>query len=266
MFGEAERALFPGAIAAVLAIVGLLTARSRWRLVHLAGLVFGFLGSLGFNGPLYPLLHAVVPGLEAIRVPARFSMVVYLSLGVLAAIGLGALRARLHGTPRLRWLATAAVLCAATAEYSSRIGLAPLPERTALDRLVAALPDAVLLELPLPSAADLGRTHDSLYMYHSVYHWKPLLNGYSGFFPPGYLVLLHELRDLPGDPALRYLVAQGATHIVVHRDLMADAEFDRLHQGFTSARGIRQIAHSRQAPRETLIYEIDRARIGDAGR
>jgi hypothetical protein len=47
---------------------------------------------------------------------------------------------------------------------------------------------------------------------------------------------------------------------------MAAAEFDRLHQGFTSARGLRQIAHYRQAPRETLLYEIDRARIGGAGR
>jgi hypothetical protein len=265
-FGGPERVLFPGACAAAFAIVALFASRSRWRLAYAAGLVFSFLGSLGYNAPLYPLLHAYVPGLDGIRVPARFSTLVYLSLGVLASMGLAAVRSRLGGSPRLRQLATAAVLAAATVEYSSRLGLARVPDRVGIDRQIAELGDAVLLELPLPRADDLGRTHDSRYMYHSIYHWKPLLNGYSGFFPPRYLELLHRLRDLPSGPAIGHLRARGVTHIVVHRDLMTDAQFDRIHQGLTGSGGIRQIAHYRKAPRETLLYEIDRASIGEAGR
>ena len=44
---------------------------------------------------------------------------------------------------------------------------------------------AVLFEFPVHSPAD--RFDENLpYMYFSMSHWAPMVNGYSGFNPPSY--------------------------------------------------------------------------------
>jgi len=99
-----------------------------------------------------------------------------------------------------------------------RPGLAPLPD---LERVpppvyafVASLPagDAIA-ELPLGEPA-----FDVRYMYYSIGHWHPLVNGYTGGLPPDYETLDFALQDLFTRPvrAWQALRTSGASHVIVH--------------------------------------------------
>jgi hypothetical protein len=60
--------------------------------------------------------------------------------------------------------------------------------------------------------------YETQYMFYSTYHWRPLLNGYSGGVPLSYTHLADLLRrpELAPERAWRALVDAGATHAVVH--------------------------------------------------
>ena len=100
--GSLERQLFPGLLAATLAVVGLAKGAPRSRSVPfgIVGL-FAFVLTLGpspflsAQGPPvdlpfpmpYRVLFDYLPGFEAMRVPARFAIAVMLAIGVLAGFG-----------------------------------------------------------------------------------------------------------------------------------------------------------------------------------
>jgi hypothetical protein len=84
------------------------------------------------------------------------------------------------------------------------------------DRL-RALPDAVVLELPLLPRAVAGLPHARA-MLRSTYHWRPLLNGYGSYYPAGFAERMETARRLPDDAdALEALVREaGLTHLLVN--------------------------------------------------
>jgi hypothetical protein len=174
----------------------------------------------------YGLLYEYVPGFEGVRAPARLAMVVTFMLAVLGGYGAAVLA---------RWKWGSRVLCAVAAMF--------LLEGTAVPFLVNGvtppsgfhapearlyrparapaiyheaerqLGDGVLAELPLGYP-----DFDLRAMYYSTVHWRPILNGYSGFYPPHYGQLAFALGELPRHPelSLEALRAAGATHVLVH--------------------------------------------------
>jgi hypothetical protein len=74
-------------------------------------------------------------------------------------------------------------------------------------------PSAVLIEFPFGEPA-----YELQAMFYAGYHRKPLVNGYSGFFPQSYLQRRPDLWRLPldFDKALIALRGTGATHALVH--------------------------------------------------
>ena len=83
-----ERALFPGVMPIVLTAAALAPPVGFVRLAYVAGLFVAFDGSLGFHGLLYPYLYDWFPPVRGLRVPARFSVIVGLSLAILAGFGM----------------------------------------------------------------------------------------------------------------------------------------------------------------------------------
>jgi len=73
----------------------------------------------------------------------------------------------------------------------------------------------VLLEFPI---GDIS--WELRHVYLSTFHWRRMVNGYSGYAPRRYLELRDALRNPYYDPdgAWRRLRASGVTHIVVHGD------------------------------------------------
>ncbi len=147
-----------------------------------------FLGeTFMYRGP-YSWLMAL-PGYDAVRVPARFAMLAALCLSVVAALGFARL------TRRARWL-TRAVLAAIVAGgvlVDSWVSEMPLPTLPGRLHAIESLPaGTAVLELPVGETGD-----DVAAMYKGMYHRRPLVNGYSGFVPPSYIVLRRgfENRD-----------------------------------------------------------------------
>ncbi len=194
-------------------------------------------------GP-YALLYEYVPGFDGVRVPARFGMIAVLMLAVLAGYG-----AQLFDRRRLRpclvvlallFLAESLVLpftvngSSALRGYRSPEPRLQRPQRAPAVYHALARQDAatVVAELPL-GVPD----YDLRAMYYSIVHWRPLVNGYSGFFPPRYGQLTAALSDVPRHPqiAVEALRASGATVVLVHEAAYLD------DQGAATSNALRQL-------------------------
>jgi hypothetical protein len=53
-------------------------------------------------------------------------------------------------------------------------------------------------------------------MYFSLWHWTPMVNGYSGFFPPSYQALAPQLMAFPRGDTVGALRRRGVTHVTVN--------------------------------------------------
>jgi hypothetical protein len=74
----------------------------------------------------------------------------------------------------------------------------------------------VILELPVPTADRLDFFYDGWYMYYSTFHWHRLVNGYSGFHPPSFRLMLDALRTFPDDASFAELHRRGVSLLVLH--------------------------------------------------
>ncbi|MEQ1870164.1 MAG: glycosyltransferase family 39 protein [Vicinamibacterales bacterium] len=212
--GMAERQLFPHVTPVVLALAGLVVPPvSVAQAGYAMALVATVDGSLGVNGFIFPWLRAHVPGYAGLRVPARFSILVGLSLAVLGGYGAARLLAR---WPRARVGLMLAMLAPMLFESLPNIPLERVwSQPPDIYDSLAHQPGAVVAELPVPSRTQLVWS-DTRYEYFSTFHWYRMVNGNSGFAPPSYLELLEREVDFPNDDALAYLKARGVTHITWH--------------------------------------------------
>ena len=80
---------------------------------------------------------------------------------------------------------------------------------------ISSEPSAVLAEFPMPTAR-VGYFFDSRYLYFSTFHWHPMVNGNSGYFPKSYQELTERERDFPSDSAVEYLRTRGVDYVAVH--------------------------------------------------
>src|SRR6201999_228968 len=141
---------------------------------------------------------------------ARAGMVVVCGLTALAGFGLAMRRRQLNRT------AVIAIAVAILAEgWAAPIGLnensidykqpglvalpATLPAEAELPpiyRFVAQLPPtSALIELPFGEVA-----FETRYMYYSTFHWRRLVNGYSGGAPAEYGLRVERIKDLLVEP------------------------------------------------------------------
>jgi len=201
------------------------------------------------TGPYY-WLYAFVPGFNGIRVPARYLMLVACFLAVLAGLGAVTLLARL--TKRV----AVAVLAAASLAILAESWVAPLPtnnrlisrgleltprelftarEMGPLYQFIRDDPDpVVLIEFPFGDSA-----YDILATYYAGFHRRPLVNGYSGFFPETYLRRVTFLDHIPFDleTATKAVQSSGATHAIVHEAAFPDGRGHEITDWLTSTGG-----------------------------
>ncbi len=211
--------LFPGLTALILCLVAFacrssLLTRRRLRMFLIIG-AGGFLLSLGPATPVYMWLYRIFIPLQGLRAAFRFGNLVLLSVAVLASYGLSQLRQRWRGK---RWATVIVVglIIVANLEalrapmgYTSYDGIPPIY------KTLASEPEtSVVVELPFPPPGLIPR--NATYMLASTVHWKPLLNGYSGFTPESYERRADLLSDFPSEDAVAELEQSGVTHIVVH--------------------------------------------------
>ena len=230
---------------------------------HFAALVACFLLSLGplphsmgvplaDRGP-YQLLYDHVPGFDGLRAPARLGMLFALFLAVLASFGVRVIEHRFRRAAVITIPIAFLVFYEATAApilmnlTSDATGLARLPGRMVpgpgtlgIYRAVNALPaNVTLAEFPFGDPS-----YELHYMYYSTTHWRRLLNGYSGSFPPSYIKAKEVLGALPNrrhEEAWTLLMSEGVTHAVVHEAYFLGDAGRRL-SSWLDSRGAREIA------------------------
>ena len=213
-----ERQVFPGVLIVVLALVALWPPVRMVRVVYAVGLVVAFDLSLGSNGIMYPLLYDWCLPFRGLRAPARYSMLVGLSLAILAGFG----AARLIESVRSRRgrVAFAAVLCAVIlAEPKPPVAVGPLPPVPEVYRALAGHPVGAIAVLPMLHAVA------AQYVYYSTFHWLPMVNGYSGALPPSYRPLHSAVQRFPDGVSLSALRSYGVSHVVLHEEFYGDGEY-----------------------------------------
>lgn len=187
--------LFPGFVPLLLGLAGLASAPRRYRAFAVAASVMAVTLSLGPHTPVYTFLHDHVVLFRGIRALARFSVIPVLCLSVLAGLALSG---------RFRLALAALVLFLAEAWSAPGYGRYVPPSAAA--RWLAGRPGAVAY-LPL------GRD-DTGAMLDSTAHFRPLLNGDSGFVPRAYDRERELLEEGPGEDALRFLRAVDVRDVV----------------------------------------------------
>ena len=178
-------------------------------------LVFGH----DFGPGPYQLLYRFVPGFQLVRIPERLSLLAMLFVAMLVARTLALAGAR------SRWLAIA-LAAVVPLEHLSPL---PVTERVPVAhrvpevyRWIAANPTGAIAEVPVHGEGLVRE--ETLEMYFSAYHFKPIIHGYTAY-PP---LLTRHLRRLaaefPSAVSLHALQRVGVDTVVVHhgRPLGAD--------------------------------------------
>jgi hypothetical protein len=258
--------LFPGAVPIVLAIIGLLPIgkkRRDYRRVWLLFFTLCFLLSLGPEFGLYRLM-AALPGTSLIRVPSRFMMPANLALAMLAAFGAAALargvgreRADSATVRKLDFirsrpasiLVLLAVLFAVEASYAPMTTYSFSPEPYPLYRWLGEQEgEFAIMEYPVSPDSPAIAARKTFY---SIYHWKRLIVGYSGWRSQENEQMQWRLeRSFPGDAVLDELGELGVRFVPVFEDRVTEERLQSI------AAQPRLVAVGRFGT--VQVYELDR--------
>jgi hypothetical protein len=260
------------AVLALLALAPALSTRADWVRARVLALAFLFacalaisagpVGLFGGTLPFYSWLAAVVPGFSLIRVPFRFGILASFAVAALAGLGVWWVSGYLRAAPRsvLYVFAAASIFLAvypglkATAPASSTV-----PTRENLPQVYTWLAangrGGPLLELPMQERRALTAWQwdrpGARAAYFSVYHWLPLLNGYTGYTPPAARAVEEMANRLPSQGDLEALVnCTGVRWILVHR-LGPSQE-----QAWQKLRGVRLVSRFAASPHDDGLFEV----------
>jgi hypothetical protein len=217
--------LFPGFAILVLAGVAIALAIrrgaaapsvQRWRVVMLVAIgVAGVVLSLGTNTPVYRWAFAVFPPIRSLRAAARFGNLFLLSVAVLGGIGVSLVRRR--------WLAMALLVVVNLESLEAPIAYQPFTGIPGVYAQIAREPGRVIVaEVPFWTRA--GVFQNAPYELGSTAHWRPLMNGYSGYTPDSYDRYAERFWLFPADMAIAAMRDAGVSHVVVHSAEFSDDE------------------------------------------
>jgi hypothetical protein len=250
-----ERRLFPGFIPVVLAMVGLLLrVPGRRPIVYLLLMTAAFEMSLGLRGYSYAFLYEHVPLYRGLRALARLGIFVVMFLAVLAGYGYASL---VSERSRVVRSAVAAVLVIGLlAEYRTAIPLEAYPNvAPTVYRFLATQPRGIVAEFPVPELGALPG-HDAEFAYMSTFHWFPLVNGYSGTYPPSYLARIDRLHDFPDRPAIDQLRRDAVRYVIVHAFHYPPAEWVLLVRRLDDSGDFIQLGRFDDGNGPAMVYRL----------
>jgi len=219
--------MFPGVLGLVLTgytlVTGLAWRDRRARMLLALGAA-GFVLSLGPHVPLYRTLYTLVPVFQGIRATTRFGFLVLVAVAGLSGFAVADLRRRVRAQSwqKLKFIPTPILIGVGTLMIvNAEAWRAPFVYKrfdgiSKVYDVVASLDHVVLIEVPTYRGVSFFQNAD--YMLASTVHWKPLVNGYSGFEPRSFVETAERMRPFPDDSALARLKELGVTHVLIHRE------------------------------------------------
>jgi hypothetical protein len=249
-------------LATPLIILGCCMTLWRWRRegsslqtsVWAVSLLFVFVGlwisltpRISWFGSVIEMPHQwvseITPLYGRFRVPARLAISALMGLCMLAGLATAEIiqltGTRLNAQPRRILAASLAlvvgVLWSAQAGYGVGeplgqlrrqqmfkypLRLAPGADSQLVQALVAGT--GTVLELP---SNPRKPARDAAAMYRAIFHQRPLINGYNGYWPKGYSQRIKLASRLP-DPQIvaQFAAEAGLRHVVVHMRALPPAE------------------------------------------
>jgi hypothetical protein len=152
--------------------------------------------------------------MQGLRAAARFGNLFLLGMSGLAGYGLSAAR---HRIPARRAALVVSILVVVANLESLRAPLfySRFEGIPAIYSLLAHEPGpVVLVEVPFYPAQAFFE--NGPYVLNSTAHWRPLMNGYSGYVPETYRRYAAQFWYFPRDYAIDAMRNAGATHVMIH--------------------------------------------------
>ena len=118
-------------------------------------------------------------------------------------------------------------------------------------QVVNEKPGVVLAEFPV----DENDVFNTPFMYFSLWHWRPLVNGYSGHLPHSYAKVVPDLLAFPRGDTVAALRRWGVTHVTVNCGLPA-INCKETMTLMRQSRDLRLIKETRWEGEPVQLYEI----------
>ena len=170
----------------------------------------------------FGLLHEHVPGFGGIRVAARFAVIAWLTLAMLAATGYVMVTRNIRGRTRTGLgVLVGALILMELAAPAPRADISTTDATLAVYRALDDRGREPVVELPMVQPLDPGEgfvwaTVESPRMLFSTIDWHPRVNGYSGYVPPGYAEDIDVLNTFPSPIAVERMRQLGVRYAVLH--------------------------------------------------
>ncbi len=230
--GGSAEVLFPGVIVLLLAAIGVArmvggaeapalrgqvnairaphAAPPRMAFFYAALTLLAVWASLGPRAGLYLWLADVIPFMSFLRAPARFGVLTLMGVAVFAGWGIAAI------TSNGRRAAAIAALLMALVAFELRVPwpLRPVPPVPEAYQVLAGMPRAGTIVLHFPYRQGEWFPHVE-HMFWSMWHWQPLVNGYSDFIPQDVIDLAVPVNGFPSAEAFAILKARNVRYVVI---------------------------------------------------
>ncbi|HYT74058.1 MAG TPA: hypothetical protein VEL79_04855 [Vicinamibacterales bacterium] len=196
----------------------------RARVLMLVAIaVAGFVLSLGTATPVYGWLFTIFPPMQGLRAAARFGNLFLLAIAVLGGLGLSVLLPPKGGSYRISrgrisrgtWLAILLIVIVNVEALRAPFTYQRFNGIPGLYKLLAQEPGRVVV-VEQPFFPRWAVFQNAPYVLASTMHWRPLMNGYSGYTPEAYQHYADAFWYFPDDWAITAMKDAGVTHVVVH--------------------------------------------------
>jgi len=174
----------------------------------------------------------LLPGFDGLRVPARFIIMAALSVSIFASFGVLTILKRVY----VFWKRAVITMIIVLLLLFESLSI-PLPTPSvAVGKdipevykwLAGEKGDFAILEMPLPRNHEQA-SKETGYMYYSTCHWKRLVNGYSGYFPPAYSFLIYEgMKDFPSNVSIGLIKELNIKYLIIHSMDFKQEEWERI--------------------------------------
>jgi len=195
----------------------------KW--IYGAILFLAFLLSMGsqskilgvsLNGWPYRFFYDWMPGFDGMRVPARFGLIVGLALAVLGGMGVASLLARLKKRGVALGITCIVALGIVADGWCAPLHFIYFEASPPPVHIWLKQQEDVEAIVYLPAYSGKSTHREMNYTYWSTHNWKKMVNGYSGFFPPGLDELKLRLRQFPSKETIDELRQMGVNYCIVN--------------------------------------------------
>jgi hypothetical protein len=258
--GLHEKRLFPGFMAILLGGVALWPPVDRRRLAYAIALALAVDISFGHRGIVGALLQEHVSAYRGLRVVARIGAVVLMLLATLAGYGVARLLAEIprRSLAQISVIGLGVVLMGEYAMWPMRLEAVDTRPGQVY-RWLQEQPPGVVAEFPMPASwkrpFELG-LHESRFSYNSTFTWRPIVNGYSGFWPLSYITLIHAVEDFPADSAMRALANSGVDYLILHERFYSPDRYFAVTSGLARRSDVSSFVPFKEGAFEVRAYRL----------